>query len=521
MTPTVTPRTGAALLAWALGVYGTLGGLPSQPAHELHLELTQHALGSLASLWSAHWDLGHSFAGHPPLLHQLISLMARLPFASLERAYAVTISLIPVALTLSMGLFVERLDSRRAGDVTAWLTAVNPLAYLFLFPFGQAPFLTATALAMVAGACWVSANATRTPLGGAFFAVAAVCTHAAAVVPLAVAGLLALTSRDANARWRLTVVASAIGAAALTFIALHPFFSSMVGGPLTPSSKLLTAGSKVSALVWGMVAWSAVVGLGLGGWQGRWLGATVVGLAGLSLTHLSIGVAADKWLWLAAAFSPALWALAAMHGGEQAPPRTVAAAATVSMLALGIASSYVLGGSSNDGYGHRNTALREARMVLEQPGSEAFRYVTLNVGAARFELSRRVRAPSLDSGLPWVAASALSGTRYLNIDELPLGEASGLAALDGVLSKADSLHLRWVLCGDSRATNGLKARGFELRSAWKGDLTLWERPGATALSPPTDPPDSRSLAWAVLPMASLALGLVLGPWRRREQTAGA
>jgi hypothetical protein len=178
-----------------------------------------------------------------------------------------------------------------------------------------------------------------------------------------------------------------------------------------------------------------------------------------------------------------------------------------------------LGGSSNDGYGHRNTSLKEARMVLEQPGSEAFRYFTLRVGASRFELSRRVRSPSLDSGLPWVAASALQGTGFTTIDELPLGDERGLAALDLVLSKAEPLHLRWVLCADSRATESLQHRGFALRSAWKGDLTLWERPSVTPLDEPVASENAQAWWWAIVPMSSLALGLVLAPRQRHREGA--
>ena len=517
----ITPRMGALVLAWALGVYGVLGGLPLQPAHELHLGLAHHALGSLTNLWSAQWDLGHSFAGHPPLLHQLISLLARVPMLGLERAYAVSMALVPVLLTFAMGWFVERLESRKAGDIAAWLTAANPLCFLFLFPFGQAPFLAGTALALMAGASWHSAAwGARAQLAGAFFAVAAVSTHAAAVVPLAVVGGLALCSKTLSARWRVGVVASALGAAVLAAVALAPFLREMLANPITPSSKLFGTSSLTRAMVWGCIAWSAVVSLGLGGWQGRWLGAGLIALAAMSLTHAPIGVAGDKWLWLAAAFSPVGWALASERGAREMTPRQLSSSGLLCVLTLLVISSYVLGGSSNDGYGHRNTALREARLVLEQPGSESYRYLTLDVGAARFELARRVRAPSLDTGLPWVAASALEGTGFVNIDELPLAQPAGVAALTRVLARADELHLRWVLCGDSKATPVLKAQGFELRSAWKGDLTLWERATVSALGPPTPPPDSRSWVWAFMPLTTLALAGAFAPWRHRERGEG-
>ncbi len=514
MTSSLTPRTGALLLAWALGVYGVLGGLPMQPAHELHLSLAQHALSAFTSVWSTQWDLGHSFAGHPPLLHQMIALLARVPFVGLERSYAVIIALTPVVLTAAMGLFVERLESPRAGDVAAWLTAANPLGYLFLFPFGQAPFLVGTAFALVAGACWLSdTQGPRALVAGALFAAAAVCTHAAAVVALAVVAVMALTSRGATSRWRFGVLASGAAAVVIAALALKPFIELMWAAPAMPGSKLDGGNLVSTAVVWGMIAWSAVVSLGLGGRTGRLIGFVLIALAVLSVTHVMPGVAADKWLWLAAAFSATGWALVST---TSVPPTLNARAGLVAVLGLLLTSSMVLGGSNNDGYGHRNNALREARIALEQPGSESFRYLTLHVGAARFELARRVRAPSLDTGLPWVAASSLKGTGFVNLDELPLGDARGQAALDQVLAQADVLHLRWVITADSRATRLLQSRGFDLRSAWKGDLTLWERPSVTPLEPPVAPPNSTSWPWAVMPLSSTALGLALFSWRRKS-----
>lgn len=522
MTSTVTPRMGALLLAWALGVYGVLGGLPQQSAHELHLELSRHALGSFTSLWSTHWDLGHSFAGHPPLFHQLVALLARVPLVGLEMAYAGVMACLPVALTAAMGLFVERLNSRRAGDVAAWLTAANPLVVLFLFPFGQGPFLLGTGLALVAGACWVSPAVVRPSVerrghvAGALFAVAAVCAHAAALVPLCVVGTLAITQPKVSSRWRLGLVASAVTGGVLAAFALAPFLEVVrTGGLVTVPSKLFTARALSTGIIWGLITWSAVVGAGLGGRSGRWLSVLLVALTAMSALHLSVGIASDKWLWFAAVFAPVAWALMGSQGQPLASQSVLVRALVAAVFISLSLSSYFLGGRDNDQYGHRNTALREARLVLEQPGSELFRYLTLRVGAARFELARRVRAPSADSGLPWVASSALRGTEFVNIDELPLGQPRGLAALDVVLAQAESLHVRWVLCGDSRATKTLQKAGFELRSAWKGDLTLWERPSVLPLAAPTTPAHSSSWAWAIIPLSSLAVGVSLRPWRRR------
>ncbi len=514
---TVTPRAGALLLALALGVYGALGGLPLQPAHELHLELAHHAMRSLTSVWSTRWDLGHSFAGHPPLMHQLVSLLARVPGLGLERAYAVFVAATPVVLTWAMGRFAEKLQTPRAGDLAAWLTAANPLAYLFLFPYGQGPFLSGTAFALIAGSAWLEARSVKPAIAAACFAVAAVSSHAAALAPLAAVGPLALTSPGLTARMRGLIIVSAIASGALTALALMPFIEMMLAAPITPASKLLANGSLATGAVWAVIAVSTGVSAGgLGGRQGRWLGAVLIFFAAMSLAPLPTGVAADKWLWLAAAFSAVAWALAATERERQVPQALFMGAKAAVIAALMLTSSFVLGGSSNDGYGHRNTALREARLVLEQHGSELFRYFTLHIGAARFELARRVLSPSIDTGLPWVSATALKGTDFVTIDELPLSVPAGLAALRRVLEKAEALHIRWVLCGDSRATEALKLAGFDLRSAWKGDLTLWERSQVTPLEPPVMPSDSRSLLWAVVPLASTLVGAIALLARRKR-----
>ncbi len=523
MPSALRPRLGALLLAWALGVYGALGGLPVQPAHELHLALAHHAMGSLANLWSTRWDLGHSFAGHPPLFHQLVALLAEAsaPFGGgLDRAYAVVVALVPVALTFAMGRFVERFASARAGDVAAWLTATNPLVWLFLFPFGQAPFLASTALALLGAACWSTPEGRlRSLAGGAAFAVASVSTHAVAFVPLGVGGLLALTRGRWS--WRAGVGGSALVAGVVAFAALRPCVLVMWGAPVTPSSKKLVTSSLVGGVALGVVVWSAAVGFGLGGERGRWVAALIIGLGALALSRVPLGVASDKWLWLAVLFAQVAWGTALAEPGGLPRPELMSKVSAVVFSVLLLTCAYVLGGSNNDNYGHRNTALREARLVLEPPNAESFRYVTLHLGAARFELARRVSATSLDTGLPWVAATALRGTPFVNIDELPLGTPEGLAALDQVLANADEWHLRWVLCGDSRATEVLQRRGFDLRSAWKGDLTLWERLSVKAAGPAPVPAGSTSLPWAVVPLTCLFGAAALSvPWRRRAQPSG-
>ncbi|MBL9037903.1 MAG: hypothetical protein JNG84_05240, partial [Archangium sp.] len=407
-------RSGALVLAWALGVYAALGGLPTQASHELHLSLAHHALESATTLSSIRWNGGQSMAGHPPLFHQVVALLARVPGVGLERAYAALMALLPVLLTFALSLLVERTSSRSAGHVAAWLCAAHPLLFQYVFPYGQGPFTLGVALALAAGACWATSNSWRGVVAGGALAVASVSSHAAAVVALAVAGVLALCVQPSWKR-RVAIIISALVAAGVAVWLLAPFIEAMRAAVATPGSKLLAPRSAVGAIVIGLSMWSAVVALSIGRVPGRVVGVATLACAGLSFVSGRVGVAPDKWVWLAAMCIPMCWAFA-----SEAVERVAWLRASVTaVVALSGATSAWLLGRDDTRYGTRNRALREARAALEEPGAANFRYLTLGVGTERFEMARYVWARSADTGVPWVAAAPLRGTPFLSVDELP------------------------------------------------------------------------------------------------------
>lgn len=490
------------LVAYALTTFGALARLPSQPEHELHLFLADHYAKNFFELWNTGWYGGFEMTTHPPLAHQLVGLLARLPLSSstslgVERAYALWVIAAGI-LTVSGAVIISyRVAGLEAAGRASWLVATSPLIWMYLFPLGQLPFMLALGLALVAASC---ALIDRPRSWGAFSAlsIAALCCHtsAFALVPLATLGVLIFH------RWktgRVPVKALALSGAAIVVlagVALAPFIINALQGEFRSVA--------LEKKIFGrpeLVICTVLVGA-LGVLSIVWAEAKVsrffVGLAALCLPLTVVTPGARDKLFV-------VISVLLMLGFSCVSLNVLRARVTCGVIAvMSLLSAAVLGPPPDEVSRHHRTAMREVASAMSQAGSEKYRYVTLGMGPERYELGRRVRATTIDGGLPWLASTALQGTPYPSFDELPLGEEGGLTAFRSMLERAAQTGLRWVISSDLRSNRVLEENGYVLRSAFKQYVFLWEKESVAQVT--IDQRSVKSLAWSLVPMLAFVAG---------------
>lgn len=465
----MTQRQGAALLAWALGVYAAAGGLPLQPAHELHLMLAQHWLEEPFSLNCVRFS-GASISTAPPLFHLLVAAGALLPGSNVERAYAVLVAVLPVLLVWASARFAERLAGARAGDLTGWLVAASPLVTLTVFPFAQGPLVLGLVLAYAAGSQWLeSGPAWVRALGLTSWLVAAAGAHPLAGVTGFALGLLAIGSRQ--------------GPRALGVLALVPVAALLVQGSTEMQSVAPIAEPllrKTAAWVGGVLACSAVVGLAVPGWKRLF----AVGVAATCVAGLAFGVRFE-WLFVGSVAAAVVWALVATE--FTVDPR----AGPVAGGGLALLTAALLGPTAE---GSRNRALDEPRTALANAtDSQRYAWLSVGLGPARFDIARRVRVPSADLALPG------------GIDEAPPSEVEHLL----MARVREVAHLKWIISARPPLTPTIERLGFVLRGAWAGGIALFERPTTPPREPGSPPPRTQpTFVWT--PLVALLLGGAAG-----------
>ncbi len=458
MTRLFPPAWIALFAAYALGMSGALGDLPSSPLHEVQLFLADHLRREWWSRFDARWYAGFDVGTVPTLAAQLAALLAKVPFLGLERAYAVV-----VALTgLVFGLGAVRLSaSLRDEEQHGWLTvavAVAPTFWVLLVPQGALPAALSIGFGLNAIA-WAR-QATR-PIEWAStlaLAGAAVAAHPLGVVVLIAAAPVWIL----GARPILPRVLSMVAGGALGLVAGWSSLPELVAaeGPVDERLRLVAATAGVLALAGGALRRAPSV--------------AAVGVAGLLLAgtaHLA-PAQLSSFAVLAAAISLSLIGLSALEHVDRWPSLVVA-------LGLLLLTSAWLGWERNLDTRSRRQALREVEWVLANvPDGERHRFITVGIGPEWVELSRRVRPGSISGGLPW---------RGPNTDTTSNEEISGL------LSDPTNA-IRWVVMGASGGQAWLEPLGFVSVGAWRGNVTLWERKDA----PPITAAGERvKLSWSI------------------------
>lgn len=480
----------AVFTAAGFGLLGALADLPRSPAHEAQLFFADHALRDWWGRFDTRWYGGVDVTLVPSVLARLAALLARVPGLGLERAWAGLLAITGAAF----GLGVARLASAHATSRPAGFlligVAATPLVWVALIPAGEPAVVLSLALALNAVAWTREGSAPLDLASSLVLAAGAVAAHPVGLVALA--GCAPLFLRAGLRQVLALALGVSLGAvAAQDALWADSTLQPRLVLPVWVAHAVLAVGAValVSLLARRAFAASALAALSL--------------LVGLLADVAPAQVTSLAALTVAAAL--ALLAVAL----EDLPPggSGLAVAGLVFALGAGALGWY----RAQDTRGKRQ-ALKELEWALANvEGGERFRFVTLGVGPEWIELSRRVRPDSLDGALEGGLPSW---------DRVDLSQPSAVEPLLARLTDA-SASVRWVVTGRPDAAPLLTPLGFSAVSAWRGNVTLWERASTAPLdltrSPRVKAPWRVTVLTPLLGVASLFL-LLLAAVRLRRGT---
>lgn len=530
----------------------------------VHVFLASHYQRSWFNLWEPRWYLGFSVASYPPLIHQLIALLAwpleflitrfaprpekfagEYNLLSLEVAYGVlllaVLGVFPLAMRAWAQIFVGPHTAKWAATLAVFLPAIS----LTGWAFGQLPTLAATTIILFALACGAEFLRTgqRLSLAQAVLlaGLAAALHHGVFLfVPFAGIALLPFLFKHKAGvrvglmRFGLWAALSAIAVAVVLWPFLiwsygqslqtpidHPsrynffqswpataFFFWPIHGPLLlliPAALWLT-GRTIK--LWPLtVAWAALFVLSLGGTT--LLPQLLFGAGWEWLTYDRFG------LWAGVAFGPLAGAWLVLNFRKPRGAWKVSGF-FISLVLASMASARLCVLTQC-----QPPAVNLAPLVtfLNEPKQKPYRYLTLGFGDQLAKLSVLV-----SNGTP-------DGT-YHTARPLPELRASGLGALDGAvwnpqgvwalkpfLEQAQRYGTRWAFVNHPAYAQVLAATGWRYRFEI-GTVQAWEHEDVQPITIESSPQnDWTAQWWGIVPLAVLVLsGGALG---RRVQISRA
>lgn len=525
-----------------------------------HIFLADHYRLRWWDLWEPRWYMGFSMASYPPLVHQVLALLAE-PLTGLvqrfapgpepypnafrwlgaELAYVIVLvgvlCLLPLAVRAWARIFV--------GPRAAWLAALFaiflPSLSVTAWAFGQLPTLLATTLmlgALARGAAFMLRGRRVDLVVAVLLAGTAAAAHHGVFLLAPFAGL-AVVGRGIysvmrppgyfrrGAVYAVRLLVWAVLSAGLVAAVLWPFLMWSRGQALqTPIDhvsrhNLLTDAGAALFFFWPMygplllfMPW--VIGRGLRSGRlfpllGLSLLLFVLGLGGTTAWPRLLYGAGWEWLtydrfsfWAGLMLLP-LVALALVRTWPQRPARSVLFVVALAGWAAVSGSLAVIARSQPP-----TVDLAPIVRFLQQPEQQPYRYLTLGFGDQLAKLSTLT-----DNGSP-------DGT-YHTARQLPELRTSGLGSLDGavwnpngvkalipILAHPERYGVRWVFVNHPDYTQVLLATGWRFRW-YEGQVTVWDKPEVVPF-PITRPPASRSSLeaywWGSAPLSVLALMLV-------------
>ncbi|MBL8058979.1 MAG: O-antigen ligase family protein [Anaerolineales bacterium] len=537
----------------------------------VHVFFADHYRRAWWQLWEPRWYLGFSVASYPPLVHQLIALLAwpaeavlttfaprpeRYPgefrWLGEEAGYVLVLlaalSLLPLAVRAFARLFAGPGAAEWAGRLAALLPAVALTAW----SFGQLPTLAGSGLLLLAlaeGARFARSGA-RLPLARAVaLAAAAGATHHAVFLfapaaGLAVAGQVWLTAPPgqrlrAAARLALWAGLSAAAVAAMLWPFLawsraqalqtpidHPSRHNFFRDPAATLFFFWPMAGPLLLLVPAVVGRAFRAARRTRSWAGSplllaWALLFVLGLGGT--TPLPRWLFGPGWEWLTYdrfGLWAALCLLPAAGGIMLVGWRRGRAWSLALVAALALSSGLAAGLAAFTGAQPPAVDLAPLARFLDEPAQRPYRYLTLGFGDQLARLAAVTENGTLD------------GT-YHTARSLPELQRSGLGALDAALwnprgvwalrpflEQAPRYGLRWAFSVRAEYAPVLRAAGWTYRFD-VGTAQAWERADVLPVSvsaPPQDPWAARW--WGAAPLAGALLALLLMLAGRRVTWAG-
>ena len=115
-----------------------------------HMLMADHYRLEWWSLWESRWYTGFEMTSYPPLVHQVIGLLAHL--TGVEMAFSLVLLVVLAAYPLAMYCFARVFGGKTPAGYAALCAAFLPSLYLTAHTFGQLPTLAATLFALFSAA---------------------------------------------------------------------------------------------------------------------------------------------------------------------------------------------------------------------------------------------------------------------------------------------------------------------------------------------------------------------------------
>ncbi len=115
-----------------------------------HMLLADHYRTDWWSLWEPRWYTGFTLTSYPPLVHQVMGLIAHL--VGVEAAFVLVLWCVLTAFPLAVYAFSRVFMGRRVSEYAALGAVFLPSIYLSAYVFGQLPTLAAALLALLCAA---------------------------------------------------------------------------------------------------------------------------------------------------------------------------------------------------------------------------------------------------------------------------------------------------------------------------------------------------------------------------------
>lgn len=500
----------------------------------VHMFFADHYRRDWWVLWEPRWYTGFTVASYPPLVHQLIAILA--PLASLELAWAAVLLGVLIALPGGVYAFARIFVARRPAGYAAIASAVLPSIYLTAYTFGQLPTLAGLLAALwglAALACYLRDGR---PLDGALavmlVAVVAAAHHGTLLfLPWGVAAVvahLALTGRVALTRLVIFCLASITA----VLIVIWPFWRWGLGQTmqtpidhlsrhnfiLDPSASLMffwpVYGPLVFLIPWAVRAAIHKRRIALGALLVVML---VLGLGGTTpLPHWLYG---EPWAWLTYDRF-ALWASIALlpfagtavtvvqRSLRRRGNRVWTMAEGALLIVMGLSSVVAARVSTIRSTQPSPVDMQPIVAFLAKDDHSKWRYLTFGFGDQMARLSLLTDAMTLDGS--YHTARQLPELRTSGIGQIDAAywTPMGVDGLDPILDRANEHSVRWGFVNLSAYTPVLARHGWQYLSTLTNGVGVWENPSAVLL--PDDPPASAAepltfISWGVLPLAALTV----------------
>ncbi len=517
----------------------------------VHMFFADHYRQSWWSLWEPRWYLGFSVVSYPPLVHQVMGLIARL--VGVEIAFVVVLLTIVTTLPLAIYSFARIFYGARVASYAAIAASIAPSLYLTAYTFGQLPTLAGLwfalfGLAVLAGYLR-SGRLIDLGLTIGLMAVTAAAHHGTLLfIPWGGGAVVLHVFLNEHLNWkillrRLLTWCTASGASVL--VVIWPFWQWWMGQSMqTPidhlsrHNYLLDTGA-LTMFFWPVygpllvvLAWTVLAGLS----QSKNNKKTVrvhLGLVALVLVLFILGLGGTtplprllfgaQWEWLTYDRF-ALWASIALLpiAGE-----IVVWWRRWSGKRLPAARGWVIGGVLllTSLFAVRSALMAsilpiQPEQVDIQPladylarGRRAeWRYLTFGFGDQITRLSLLTTATTLDGS--YHTARELPILRNSGIGQIDTiyWMANGLKSLDTILNQASADGVRWGFVNLPAYRYPLAQHGWVWRQTLSNGVEVWENPTAiraaltSTINPGTLP---ARISWGILPITALVITSIL------------